>query len=230
MPPGNGGAGRHIRGGGSGDGSCGNNNNNNNNGSGNFGGGGDCDGFGDHLRRCSGPALLGALALVTASAAFPAASRATPVSLSSLLHGTAGSGSSDKAILSSSAPQGGGFGGSLSDSLAPSLQRSSVGATYGPSASFAGSPGPSPGPSPGSPGSGSGRPRSKVMHVACKGSTLVVPLTGHDPKGVDIPLPQPRFLPWQRRKIVDAPVELSEREARMLAARQNRVRDSLLVQ
>ncbi|GLC44643.1 hypothetical protein PLESTB_001328900 [Pleodorina starrii] len=70
-----------------------------------------------------------------------------------------------------------------------------------------------------SPGSGSGRPRSKVMHVACKGSTLVVPLC--DPKAAEA-LPS-------RAKIVDAPIELSGREVAIINRRQYCVRESMLV-
>ncbi|EFJ45624.1 hypothetical protein VOLCADRAFT_105847 [Volvox carteri f. nagariensis] len=65
-------------------------------------------------------------------------------------------------------------------------------------------------------------PRSKVMHVACKGSTLVVPLS--DPQAAE-------RLPggWQRAKIVEAPIELSGREVAIINRRQYCVRESMRV-
>ncbi|EFJ40306.1 hypothetical protein VOLCADRAFT_99922 [Volvox carteri f. nagariensis] len=71
-------------------------------------------------------------------------------------------------------------------------------------------------------------PRSKVMHVACKGSTLVVPLTG---AGGDKAVVPPKGLtgPWQRAKIVDAPIVLSGNEIAVLNLPQYRVRESMLV-
>ncbi|GLI62772.1 hypothetical protein VaNZ11_005518 [Volvox africanus] len=200
---GRGGPGRHnFKGGSSGGG--GNNNGRHSNFS-----GGSSDGFGDKLWSCSRPALLGAFVLFTVAGAFPGPSCATPGSLvnssSNAFHIPSIGGSGKKSQLSSSAPASG--GGGLSGSLErASMERSNISST-------------SISPT---------RRRSKAMHVFCKGSTLVVPLTGNDSKEVEIPLPR-ALLPWQRARIVEAPIELSEREARMLASRQNRVRDSLLV-
>ncbi|GIM09645.1 hypothetical protein Vretimale_13486 [Volvox reticuliferus] len=175
----------------------------------NFNAGGGDD-FGDKLWRCSRPALLGAFVLVTASGAFPSPSCATPGSFfssaNSAFHTPVLGDSGKMSQLSSSAPASGGAG--LRDSLdRASMDHNSISST-------------STSPT---------RRRSKAMHVFCKGSTLVVPLTGSEMKTGEIPLPR-TLLPWQRRRIVEAPIELSEREARMLASRQNRVRDSLLVQ
>ncbi|GIL48832.1 hypothetical protein Vafri_5251 [Volvox africanus] len=200
---GRGGAGRHnFKGGSSGGGG------NNNGRHSNFSGGGS-DGFGDKLWYCSRPALLGAFVLFTASGAFPGPSRATPGSFfnssSNAFHIPSIGGSGKNSQLSSSAPASGG-GGLIGSFERVSMERNSISST-------------SVSPT---------RRRSKAMHVFCKGSTLVVPLTGNDSKEVEIPLPR-TLLPWQRTRIVEAPIELSEREARMLASRQNRVRDSLLV-
>ncbi|GLC44641.1 hypothetical protein PLESTF_001655100 [Pleodorina starrii] len=171
-------------------------------------------------------ALLGALAIVAAVAAFPAQSlammqqqqgasaSASPSSNSLLSRGSGNSGSPTDSLLGSSAPTRGSFFPPSSSVLSsgsgsvPAFGRNS-----------------SPSSSSGSPGSGSGRPRSKVMHVACKGSTLVVPLTGNG----DGKAAAPRLGPWQRAKIVDAPIVLSGNEASVLELPQYRVRESMLV-
>ncbi|KXZ50793.1 hypothetical protein GPECTOR_15g479 [Gonium pectorale] len=151
-------------------------------------------------------ALLGGLFLTVVMAVSPPPSHATP--------GIFSRGSPPpESMLSTSAPSHHGTG-SLSG-LANSLERSSWG---GASSSLS---------RRGSATSSPSRPRSKVMHVACKGSTLVVPLPAsgapNEAAGTALHL-------WQRPKVVEAPIQLSESEARMLASRQNRVRDSLFVQ
>ncbi|KAG2488682.1 hypothetical protein HYH03_012683 [Edaphochlamys debaryana] len=73
-------------------------------------------------------------------------------------------------------------------------------------------------------GASPGRPRSKVVHVSVKGSTLVLPMCSNgEPQAACVSR-------WSRRKVVEAPIELSQREVTMLASRQNRVRDSVLIQ
>ncbi|EFJ45623.1 hypothetical protein VOLCADRAFT_93974 [Volvox carteri f. nagariensis] len=209
-----------------GNGGAGRNNNNNNNNKTKYGHSGDDDnsgrepdfGFGKELwMRCSRHALLGALALLTASATFSPPSYAAPGSLFDSCNNIETS--IQTPPLSSSAPTGGGdFFLERSSSLKHRFSTEG-GRSGGSSASASTS------SSPNRP-----LPRSKVMHVACKGSTLVVPLTGAG--GDKVPYAQSGrvSLPWQRKRVVEAPIQLSEREARMiLSSRQNRVRDSLLV-
>ncbi|PNH05217.1 hypothetical protein TSOC_008546 [Tetrabaena socialis] len=105
-------------------------------------------------------------------------------------------------LLSSSAPTRGGGGG-----LSSRLDRESFDSAVAGASSASGAP----------------RPRSKVLHVPCRGGTLVASAVAAAAAGLS------HMSLWQRRRVVEAPVELSEREARMLTSRQNRVRDSVLV-
>ncbi|GIL48831.1 hypothetical protein Vafri_5251 [Volvox africanus] len=161
--------------------SCGDNGNGNSNGNRGNNNGGNNDSNNDspqnfgnnggfmYILQSFGNALLGAMALITAVATFPAASSAAISTFAT----TARLG------------RAGGKGSAPASSLYPA------------------------------------RPRSKVMHVPCKGSTLVVPLC--DPKAV-APLPA-----WPRCKIVDAPIELSGRDLAIINRPQYCVRESMLV-
>ncbi|GIL69371.1 hypothetical protein Vretifemale_335 [Volvox reticuliferus] len=140
-------------------------------------------------------ALLGAVAIVVAVAVFPAQSAAMQGSSPSTSPASTFLGASPKDSLLSSSAPTSRAAGPLAD--VPYFGRAS---------------------SP-------PRPRSKVMHVPCKGSTLVVPLTGNG----DSKIAAPRLAPWQRAKIVDAPIVLSGSEVAVLDLPQYRVRESLLV-
>ncbi|GIM09646.1 hypothetical protein Vretimale_13487 [Volvox reticuliferus] len=153
----------------------GNNNNNNNNYNNNDNNNNDSpQNFGSnggylYILQSFGNALLGAMALITAVATFPAASSAAMFTI----------------VANARLGGAGSKGCPPASSLPPA------------------------------------RPRSKVMHVPCKGSTLVVPL--FDPKAV-APLPA-----RQRCKIVDAPIELSGRDLAIINRPQYCVRESMLV-
>ncbi|GFR50008.1 hypothetical protein Agub_g12157 [Astrephomene gubernaculifera] len=183
---------------------------NNGNGGSSSGQGGSFDGNGNHLASANlKQALLAAIVVSAAASMFPAQSHAMPGSTSGSPLASFLGGSPKGSKLSSSAP-------AHSGGLGASLGRNSMDiGSHGSSSSTSTSSSPL-------------RPRSKVMHVACKGSTLVVPLTAGEAKEDGSKLPHMSL--WQRRRVVEAPIELSEREVSMLAgSRQNRVRDSLLV-
>ncbi|KXZ50792.1 hypothetical protein GPECTOR_15g478 [Gonium pectorale] len=159
-------------------------------------------------------ALLGGIALTFALAAFPSKSHAmhhsasaSPISHGGLLGSSAPSSFACEDLLSSSAP-------SPAAGLADMLERASLG-------------GGGPFSRRSSNASAASRPRSKVMHVACKGSTLVVPLTG-DAAKVSANLLRPG--PFQRTKIMDAPIALSVKEAAIaVEGPQYRVRESMRI-
>ncbi|GIL48833.1 hypothetical protein Vafri_5255 [Volvox africanus] len=178
---------------------CGSNNggNSNNNNGGSSGGDGHFGGDGAAWRFVPvlSHALLGAVAIVVAVAVFPAQSAAMQGSSPSTSPASTFLGASPKDSLLSSSVPTSRAAGLLAD--VPCFGRASSPA----------------------------RPRSKVMHVPCKGSTLVVPLTGNG----DAKIAAPRLGPWQRAKIVDAPIVLSVNDVAVLDLPQYRVRESLLV-